>query len=129
MAHSSELGFDQLSNTRSSSSTKQATHIGVDKAGKTTIETHVDVTAAKQNFVELEQKLSETSWSEEIDLEKGERSSFNLREYLNTAQDANSAAGIRHKHVGVTWSDLQVSVPNHQSKVSQKARYVARNLT
>ena len=34
---------------------------------------------------------------------------FDLREYLTSSNDANAAAGIKHKHVGVTWEDLEVS--------------------
>ena len=48
-----------------------------------------------------------------IDLEKGHdgdrQETFDLREYLTSSNDANSAAGINHKHVGVTWEDLEVS--------------------
>ncbi|KAI6015643.1 pleiotropic drug resistance ABC transporter [Pisolithus marmoratus] len=43
---------------------------------------------------------------------------FDLREYLTSSNDANQAAGIRHKHVGVTWEDwnafgvgLQIYIP------------------
>jgi len=41
------------------------------------------------------------------DVEAGER--FDLREYLTSSNDANQAAGIKHKHVGVTWEDLEVT--------------------
>ena len=33
---------------------------------------------------------------------------FDLREYLTSSNDASQAAGIKHKHVGVTWDDLEV---------------------
>jgi len=33
---------------------------------------------------------------------------FDLREYLTSSNDATQAAGIKHKHVGVTWDDLEV---------------------
>lgn len=45
------------------------------------------------------------------DLEKGGADTserFDLRDYLRTSADAQERAGIRHKHVGVTWEDLQV---------------------
>ena len=35
---------------------------------------------------------------------------FDLREYLTTTNDANANAGIKHKHVGVTWENLTVRV-------------------
>lgn len=41
------------------------------------------------------------------DLGAGEH--FDLREYLTSSNDASQAAGIKHKHVGVTWDDLQVT--------------------
>ena len=40
------------------------------------------------------------------DVEAEER--FDLREYLTSSNDASQAAGIKHKHVGVTWNDLEV---------------------
>jgi len=45
--------------------------------------------------------------SDDDDVEAEER--FDLREYLTSSNDANQAAGIKHKHVGVTWEDLQVT--------------------
>ena len=51
--------------------------------------------------------------SDSIDLEKGRngnrQETFDLRGYLTSSNDATSAAGIKHKHVGVTWEDLEVS--------------------
>ena len=50
------------------------------------------------------------------DIEKGLPNSggpfntFNLRECLTLSNEANKAAGIQPKHVGVTWEDLQVTV-------------------
>ena len=46
------------------------------------------------------------------DLEKAQdaEGSFNLREYLASSADRNQQAGIKHKHVGVTWEGLQVDV-------------------
>jgi len=44
---------------------------------------------------------------------------FDLREYLTSSNDANQAAGIKHKHVGVTWEDLQVTgIGGEDNKVS-----------
>lgn len=34
---------------------------------------------------------------------------FDLREYLTSSNDASQAAGIKHKHVGVTWGNLEVN--------------------
>jgi len=51
--------------------------------------------------------------SDSVDLEGGRdgdcQETFNLREYLTSSSDTNSATGIKHKHVGVTWEDSEVS--------------------
>lgn len=47
------------------------------------------------------------------DLEKGSldlEQTFDLREYLTSSNEANERAGIKHKHVGVTWEDFHVDV-------------------
>ncbi len=45
------------------------------------------------------------------DVEKGDQEDvFDLREYLQSSNDAHQSAGIKHKHVGVTWEDLEVQV-------------------
>ncbi|KAJ7135007.1 ABC-2 type transporter-domain-containing protein [Mycena crocata] len=45
------------------------------------------------------------------DVEKAvEDEPFDLREYLASSNDAQQQAGIKHKHVGVTWDDLEVRV-------------------
>ena len=51
------------------------------------------------------------------DVEPEER--FDLREYLTSSNDATQAAGIKHKHVGVTWDDLEVvGIGGEDNKVS-----------
>lgn len=86
---------------------------------------HVDVQRAEDIFNELSRQLSRRSTEDPNrtrtgsladkarDLEKlgteGEER-FDLREYLQSSNDANQSAGIKHKHVGVTWQDLQVEV-------------------
>lgn len=81
----------------------------------------VDVARAEALFVELSRQLTasskiagEASKSNAAnDLEKGSadaKEPFDLREYLKSSNDANQRAGIKHKHVGVTWEDLQVDV-------------------
>lgn len=88
-------------------------------------EHHVDVQEAENVFNELSRALSRRSDhdrdlkgtvtnSSGNDVEKAaleEEESFDLREYLTSSNDANQSAGIKHKHVGVTWEDLQVEVP------------------
>ena len=86
---------------------------------------HVDVQRAEDIFNELPRQLSKRS-SDDLnrtrtvspayqskDLEKlgvdGEER-FDLREYLQSSNDAHQSAGIKHKHVGVTWENLQVEV-------------------
>lgn len=86
---------------------------------------HVDVKQAEDIFNELSRQLSRRSSEGPSrtrtaslddpgkDLEKlgadGEER-FDLREYLQSSNDAHQSAGIKHKHVGVTWGDLQVEV-------------------
>jgi len=111
--------------------------------------TRVDVDHAIEEFNLLSQRLCVQSESESRmphsetasaktfvsshDIEKGdlkdEPTPFNLRAYLTSSNDANQAAGIKHKvwnrlssasistnsrplekHVGVLWEDLQVDV-------------------
>ncbi|EPQ60137.1 hypothetical protein GLOTRDRAFT_67504 [Gloeophyllum trabeum ATCC 11539] len=69
----------------------------------------VDVNRAEATFNELSRRLSQKSVSKDADLEKG-KAAFDLREYLTSSNDAHQQAGIRHKHVGVTWDDLEVRV-------------------
>jgi ATP-binding cassette subfamily G (WHITE) protein 2 (SNQ2) len=78
----------------------------------------IDVVQAEADFHQLERSLSRyTNQSIEKspqDLEKANNESaeipFNLREYLSSANDASAEAGIKHKHVGVTWEDVEVTV-------------------
>ncbi|KAI0081165.1 hypothetical protein K474DRAFT_1657026 [Panus rudis PR-1116 ss-1] len=82
---------------------------------------HVDVQEAHRTFDELSRALSRRSTAsgsrslvgqEKGDPEKGALSEdrFDLREYLQATNDAAQSAGIKHKHVGVTWENLQVDV-------------------
>ena len=86
---------------------------------------HVDVEKAEDTFNELARQLSrqsvrldrskQTSRTASVyngDLEKGDEAEkpFDLHDYLMSSNDANQAAGIKHKHVGVTWEDLEVRV-------------------
>ncbi|KAJ7103152.1 ABC-2 type transporter-domain-containing protein [Mycena belliarum] len=87
--------------------------------------TSVDVVKAEQEFEALARQLSQhsqhplhhspsglTTRAASEDIEKGDSSAppFDLREYLTTSNDAQQQAGIKHKHVGVTWDDLEVRV-------------------
>ncbi|KIP11760.1 hypothetical protein PHLGIDRAFT_114337 [Phlebiopsis gigantea 11061_1 CR5-6] len=87
---------------------------------------HVDVQEAEDVFNELSRALSrrsghasnlkgtESRSSADRDAEKGpldDEDRFDLREYLTSSNDAHQRAGIKHKHVGVTWEGLQVEVP------------------
>ncbi|KDQ33995.1 hypothetical protein PLEOSDRAFT_1091717 [Pleurotus ostreatus PC15] len=81
---------------------------------------HVDVASAKRSFNELSRQMSGliTKKSQDTmlggpDVEKAveeDAEPFDLREYLTSSNDANQAAGIKHKRVGVTWDDLEVKV-------------------
>ncbi|KAL5519548.1 SNQ2_1 [Sanghuangporus vaninii] len=87
----------------------------------------VDVQRAEREFHRLErvatiqsrQEISRRrteSFSKEkqkeleiYDEEKAEgQATFDLKEYLSSSNDAATAAGLKHKHVGVTWEDLDV---------------------
>lgn len=84
---------------------------------------NVDIAQAEATFDELSRRLSmppqaaydigtgSDSLSGIEDLEQGDKNDevFNLRDYLTSSNDANEQAGIKHKHVGVTWEDLQVT--------------------
>ena len=85
----------------------------------------VNITEAKAAFAELEHRLSIATHNSEngmsiMDPEKGEPDHFDLREYMQSTNDANSANGISHKHVGVTWSSLSVVVAGFEN---QKVRH------
>ena len=85
---------------------------------------HVDIAKAEAAFHDLERTFSQRSSKQSkpststlkanYDAEKAEPSPedqpFDLREYLSSSNDANQSAGIKHKHVGVTWKDLEVNV-------------------
>lgn len=90
----------------------------------------VVVAQAEDDFNQVQQSLRTPKASDKdahrdsstIDLEKGhdgsQQETFDLREYLTSSNDANSAAGIKHKHVGVTWEDLEVSgIGGEENKV------------
>lgn len=87
---------------------------------KLDIPIHIVFTQAEDDFAKVQQLFHTPRVAEEAvhrdsgstDLERGQNESrqetFDLREYLTSSNDANSAAGIKHKHVGVTWEDLEV---------------------
>ena len=99
----------------------------------------VDVQQAERAFHRLEREASRASEgalrvlstekennAEKLDLEKAEYTSdekpFDLKEYLSASNDAHVQAGVKHKHVGVTWEDLQVDVIGGANyKVSKRA--------
>jgi len=91
---------------------------------------HVVVTQAENDFGRVQESFNTPKVASKvslrdlgsIDLEKGHdkdrQESFDLRQYLTSSNDANSAAGIRHKHVGVTWENLEVSgIGGEENKV------------
>lgn len=99
-------------------------------------EDHIDVDHAEAEFDQLQRALSKPDYGEgtktiastpqqEKILKDIETASlappverFDLREYLTSSNDASQAAGIKHKHVGVTWEDLEVfGVGGEDSKV------------
>ena len=62
--------------------------------------------------------------SSEKDVEKGPLDNYgqlDLRNCLALFHEANKAAGIQPKHVGVTWEDLQVVVGDKDCKVKSSS--------
>ncbi|THH10140.1 hypothetical protein EW146_g8467 [Bondarzewia mesenterica] len=91
---------------------------------------HVDIQEAEEAFHVLSRQLTQgtvvsapsrrnthgyADGGEKKDIEKGEiypvGEAFDLREYLSSSNEAHEKAGIKHKHVGVTWENFQVEVP------------------
>jgi len=70
--------------------------------------------SSKQLTTHLSQgRSTDLVLSTKEDVEKGlpnDNGPFNLRDCLISSNEANKAAGIQPKHVGVTWEDLQVIV-------------------
>ena len=100
------------------------------------IQDHVVVAQAESEFGRVQRSLSTpkapirvvSHGPDSTDLERchdeDRQETFDLREYLTSSNDANSAAGIKHKHVGVTWEDLEVSgIGSEQSKVRNFIRH------
>ncbi len=86
-------------------------------------EEHIDIERSQEIFHELERELSTRSEGDGTrlgytgvghghDLEKScnDEGRFNLRDFLQSSNNANQSAGLKHKHVGVTWNDLEVEV-------------------
>lgn len=98
----------------------------------------VDVRQAEAEFTQLQRELSSPTYDHHAqpstspkpenlpkDLEKAPydqdeaEEAFDLREYLTSSNDASQAAGIKHKHVGVTWEDIEVTgIGGEDNKVS-----------
>ena len=100
------------------------------------------VAQAENDFVRVQRSLSTpkvpsklvSHISDSVDLEKGRnddhQETFDLREYLTSSNDANSAAGIKHKHVGVTWEDLEVSgIGGEENKVRSLSRVMVSSVS
>ena len=111
-------------------------------------EDHIDVDHAEAQFDHLQRALSKPDYDEgtktvsstpqqEKALKDIETASlapvverFDLREYLTSSNDASQAAGIKHKHVGVTWEDLEVlGVGGEDNKVNPVSVSPLRYLT
>ena len=96
-----------------------------DYGKRRSVNTQVDIRQAEAEFTQLQRTLSRPTYDDHArstksdhipkDLEKAPddvtdpEDRFDLREYLTSSNDASQAAGIKHKHVGVTWQDLEVT--------------------
>ena len=109
----------------------------------------VDVQQAEAEFTQLRRVLSSSNSDDLVraqpptlqseylahDLEKvsgdvATEERFDLREYLTSSNDASQAAGIKHKHVGVTWDDLEViGIGGEDNKVSSPSCSGVRSLS
>ena len=100
------------------------------------VQVSVVVAQAEKDFGVIKQSLNtpkvvnEVSFpsSDSVDLERGRgedpQETFDLREYLTSSNDESSAVGIKHKHVGVTWEDLEVSgIGGEENKVRHFTSY------
>ncbi|EJC98670.1 uncharacterized protein FOMMEDRAFT_170902 [Fomitiporia mediterranea MF3/22] len=70
----------------------------------TTTESRKELARRRTNSISDEKRALDV-----YDEEKAEQP-FDLKEYLSSSNDKATAAGLKHKHVGVTWEDLQVDV-------------------
>jgi ATP-binding cassette subfamily G (WHITE) protein 2 (SNQ2) len=117
-----------MSSLEKSSNAGETTRLDTARSsGSVTLTGQVDIASAEAKFNELAREFSRHSELEkpDADVEKGDvaenEGAFDLREYLTSSNDANDAAGIKHKHVGVTWENLQVDVMGgSDSKVSDE---------
>ncbi|KAN0064189.1 ATP-binding cassette transporter snq2 [Thecaphora frezii] len=83
----------------------------------------VDIKEAEKQFAQLQKTLSRQSRQQqhagtgEKDVEKanGADDEFDLVEYLRSVQSENSRAGVKSKHIGVSWQDLEVLGSNSMS--------------
>jgi hypothetical protein len=100
------------------------------------VQDHVVVAQAENDFGRVQESLNTPKVHNKvaphdpdaINLERGRdgdrQETFDLREYLISSNDENSAVGIKHKHVGVTWEDLEVSgIGGEESKVRHFMRH------
>ena len=102
-----------------------ATLASLNNSSKRKSVNQVDIRQAEAEFTQLQRTLSRPSYDHNpqpsnpknlpkdlekaFDQESNPEEQFDLREYLTSSNDANQAAGIKHKHVGVTWQDLEVT--------------------
>lgn len=87
-------------------------------ASSSSEEGHVDVQRAKAEFAMLETSVSrhseatrqQSNQPKDISaIEKAEADDdFDLLQYLRSVQSENSQAGIKSKHIGVSWNNLEV---------------------
>lgn len=118
-----------LGESPSSALPSQTPTLREEEVGATVHEEHirsqVNVNRAEEVFHQLERRItsesklentkhnvqSEKHALEVYDEEKAQgEETFDLREYLSSSNDKATQAGIKHKHVGVTWEDLEVEV-------------------
>jgi hypothetical protein len=86
---------------------------GVSWIQETRPELHVPLRQLATHLSQRHGKEMVPSESGEEDVEKGPLDNygpFDLQYCLTLSNEANKAAGIQPKHVGITWEDLQVVV-------------------
>ncbi|KAK0545285.1 ATP-binding cassette transporter snq2 [Tilletia horrida] len=87
----------------------------------------IDVAAAEQTFANLEKSLSRRSKAhaatdankeKDVEAQDDDEDEFSLVDYLRTVHSESSQAGVKAKHIGVTWDDLTVrGVSSMQLKI------------
>ena len=83
-----------------------------------TVESRREILRRRTESISAEKRKSLQAYNEE---QASEPEPFDLREYLSSTNDRETAHGLKHRHVGVTWEDLEVKgVGGSEHKVGRQ---------